>query len=185
MTETDSELIREAVGIFQSAEEMEAAIEDLEENGFDRSEISLLASEKAVIAKLGHAYAGVEVLEDDPATPRTMFVSTESVGDAKGAVLGGLVYVGALAAAGFAVASGGAFGAILTAAALGGTSGGVIGSVLAGLIGEHHANYLQEQLDRGGLILWVRTRDDVHELRATDVLKYHGASDVHVHDIIA
>lgn len=37
-------MIREAVGVFHSAADMEAAIEDLGEHGFNRAEISLLAS---------------------------------------------------------------------------------------------------------------------------------------------
>jgi len=185
MTKSDNETVREAVGIFQSAKAMEAAIEDLEENGFDRSEISLLASQDTVNAKLGHIYSNARELEDDPAAPRTAFVSTESVGDAEGALLGGLIYVGALAAAGVTVASGGTFGALLAAAAIGGTSGGLIGGVLAGLVGKHHADYLHDQLEQGGLLVWVRTRDEDHEARALEVLKRNGAVDAHVHSIAA
>lgn len=185
MTNSDNEAVREAVGIFQSAKAMETAIEDLEENGFDRAEISLLASQDTVNEKLGHIYSDVRDLEDDPATPRTAFISTESVGGAEGALIGGLIYVGALAAAGVTVASGGAFGALIAAAAAGGTSGGLIGGVLAGLVGKHHADYLQDQLADGGLLVWVRTRDQDHENRAIDVLKRNGAIDVHVHSIAA
>lgn len=185
MTISDNETLREAVGVFHSAKALEAAIEDLEENGFDRAEISLLASQEAVREKLGHVYDDAKELEDASAAPRTAFVSTESVGDAEGALLGGLAYVGALAAAGMVVASGGSFGALLAATAVGGTSGGLIGGVLAGLVGKHHADVLQDQLDRGGLLVWVRARDENHENRAIDVLKRNDASDVHVHSIAA
>jgi hypothetical protein len=88
--------IREAVGVFHTAPEMEAAIEELEEHGFDRAEISLLASEETVREKLGHRFYDAKSLEDDPKVPRTAFVSTESIGDAEGALIGGLMYVGAL-----------------------------------------------------------------------------------------
>jgi hypothetical protein len=185
MTGENEMTIRETVGVFHSAEHMEGAIEDLEEHGFDRAEISLLASQDIVRAKLGHIYTDVAELEDDPAIPRTAFISTEAVGDAEGALIGGLMYVGALAAAGAVVASGGTFGAVLAGAVTGGGSGGLIGGVLASLVGQHHADHLQQQLDRGGLLLWVRTTDKEHEERAVNILKRNNASDVHVHSIAA
>jgi hypothetical protein len=175
--------IREAVGVFQSASDMEGAVEDLEENGFDRAEISFLASEETVRQKLGHRFYDAKSLEDNPKVPRTAFVSTESIGDAEGALMGGLMYVGALAAAGAVVASGGSFGAVLAATAAGGGSGGLIGSILAGFVGKHHGDHLQHQLERGGLLVWVRTRDQGHEQRAVEILKRNNAMDVHLHTI--
>lgn len=177
--------IREAVGVFTAADKMEAAIEDLGEHGFDRAEISLLASEDAVKEKLGHRFRDTRSLEDDPKAPRTEFFSTEALGDAEGALIGGLMYAGALAAAGITVASGGAFGALLAATIGGGASGGLIGGVLAGMLGEDHAKKIEEQLKHGGLLVWVRTPTPGDEERAVDVLKRNGAQDVHVHDIEA
>ena len=185
MSEDQTTTIREAVGVFHNADEMEAAIEDLEENGFDRAEISLLASQAAVREKLGHAFTDAKPLEDNPLTPRTAFVSTESIGDAEGALLGGLIYVGALVAAGAVVASGGSFGALLAATAVGTASGGLVGGALAALVGKEHADNIQEQLDRGGLLVWVRTPSEADEKRAVDILKRHKADDVHLHSIEA
>ena len=175
--------LREAVGVFKDADKREAAINDLEEHGFDRAEISLLASEDAVREKLGHRFYDAKSLEDDPAVPRTAFMSTESIGDAEGALIGGLMYAGALAAAGVTVASGGAFGALLAAAIAGGASGGLIGGVLAVLVGEAHAHQIEDQLKHGGLLVWVRTPTEPDEERAVEVLKRNGADDVHVHTI--
>ena len=181
----DKSMIREAVGIFHSAADMEAAIEDLQEHGFNRAEISLLASQDTVRDKLGHHYTESSELEDDPAAPRTAFVSTESVGDAEGAFIGGLMYAGALAVAGTVVASGGSFGAILAGAVAGGGSASLIGGMLATLLGEQHAHNIEQQLQRGGLLVWARTRDEHHEKSAVDILKRNNASDVHLHTIEA
>jgi hypothetical protein len=76
--------IREAVGVFDTAESLEDAIDELQSSGFDRAELSLLASERTVEEKLGHAYRRVKELEDEARVPRTGFVSTESRGDAEG-----------------------------------------------------------------------------------------------------
>lgn len=176
-------LVREAVAVFDDAEALVSAIDDLQRSGFDRAEISLVAGEHAVVEELGHMYEKVTEVEDDPAIPRVAFVSEQSIGEAEGALVSGLVYVGAMAAAGAVVASGGAVAAALIGAAVAGGAGGLIGGALASWLGEHHARYLQEQLDRGGLLLWVRTRDKAREDKATAILARHSAHDVHVHGL--
>jgi hypothetical protein len=52
---------------------------------------------------------------------------------------------------------------------------------LAKWLGDHHASYLRDQIDRGGLLLWVRTRHTTDEQRAVDILKRHSGGEVHVH----
>jgi hypothetical protein len=174
---------REAVGIFQSPDELQGAIDELLSSGFHRAEISLLASEAAVVEKLGHLYAKVDVLADDPQVPRTAYVAGEDIGDAEGGIIGGLVYVGATVAAGAVLVSGGTLLAVIAGATLAGGAGGLIGSVLAKWIGDHHAHHLQEQVERGGLLLWVRTRDTVREAHAIDILGKYSAQKVHVHEL--
>jgi hypothetical protein len=39
------------------------------------------------------------------------------------------------------------------------------------------------QIDNGGLLLWVRTRDVEAEVRAVDILTKHSSRDVHVHTL--
>lgn len=41
---------------------------------------------------------------------------------------------------------------------------------------------LQEQLEHGGIPLWVRTTDAQHEEKACELLRTASAQDVHVHD---
>lgn len=175
--------VREAVGVFDTAEALEAAIDELGSSGFSRAEISLLAGSDAVEKKLGHRYEKVTEIEDDARVPTSAYVSTEDIGDAEGAVIGTLLYLGAVTLAGVAVASGGALAAAIMAAAIGGSVGGMAGIGLSSFIAQHHADYLQDQIDRGGLLLWVRTRDAAHEVRATEILTRHSARDVHVHGI--
>lgn len=69
--------------------------------------------------KLGHRYEKVSALADDPTVPRAAYVSTEAIGGAEGGLIGGLMYVGAAAAAGAIVVSGGTLAAGITAAVLG------------------------------------------------------------------
>mgnify|MGYP001818396261 CR=1 FL=1 len=183
MADDSGTTIREAVAVFDDEATLEAAIDDLLSTGFDRAEISLLAGADTVEQALGHRFRKVAEVEDDAGAPRTVYVSKEAIGDAEGALIGGLLYVGAVAAAGAVVATGGALAAAITAAALAGGTGGLIGATLAKLVGDHHARHLQEQLDRGGLLLWVHLRDADHEDRALTILRKHSAHDVHAHDL--
>jgi len=177
--------LREAVGVFHHPGSFQEAIDELLDSGFDRAELSLLASEHAIEAKLGHQYRKVAELEDDARVPRTAYVSVESIGDAEGGLIGGLMYIGAVVAGGGVVASGGTLAGAFLAAAMAGGAGGLFGSALAKLIDYHHADYLQRQLDKGGLLLWVRTRDLEHEQRAKRILERHSGEDVHVHELSA
>jgi hypothetical protein len=94
-----------------------------------------------------------------------------------------LVYAGATIAAGAVVISGGTIVAAIVAATIAGGAGGIVGSVLARWLGNRHADYLQMQIDRGGLLLWVHTRNAEAELRAVDILTKHSSRDVHVHTL--
>lgn len=181
----EADTVREAVGVFAEAGTLQEAIDELMSSGFDRAELSLLASEDTVEEKLGHHYEKVRDLEDDSKVPRAAYVSTESIGDAEGGLVGGLMYVGATAAAGAIVATGGTLAAGIAAAALAGGAGGLIGSALAKWVGDHHAHHLQEQLNHGGLLLWVRTWDAGDEKRAVEILARHSGRDVHVHTVPA
>lgn len=181
--EQESPALREAVAVFDTADTLQEAVDDLMSSGFDRTELSLLAAEHAVEEKLGHKYEKVAELEDEPNTARCCYVSTESIGDAEGALIGGPLYVAACLAAGVVLASGGTMAAAIIGASLAGGAGGFIGGILAKLVGERHARHLQEQLEHGGLLLWVRTRDDAHEKRAVEILEKHSGRDVHVHTL--
>ena len=183
MADDHGTTIRAAVGVFDDEQALEAAIDELSSTGFERAEISLLAGVEMVERKLGHRFSKVAELADDAAVPRAVYVAKESIGYAEGALLGGLFYVGVVAAAGAAVAAGATLVAAITAASLAGGSGGLIGATLARLVGDHHAQDLKDQLDRGGLLLWVHLRDQAHEERATEILRRHAGRDVHVHDL--
>ena len=52
LAEQEMQTLREAVGVFDNPESLQEAIDDLMSSGFDRAELSLLASEEAVEGKL-------------------------------------------------------------------------------------------------------------------------------------
>lgn len=185
MTVPPQQMVREAVGVFHDRDGLLTAVDDLMNAGFDRAELSLLASEQAVQEKLGRAYDKVETLEDDSTVPRVAFVGNHSEAIGRVGLVGGLAYIGATVAAGAVVASGGALAATIAAAAIAGGGSGMLGAFAAHLLGQERARGLQHQLDRGGLLLWVHCSDRTHEERATEILTRDGGEHVHVHDLPA
>lgn len=182
-TERDLSSVREAVGVFVEAAKLEAATDELLENGFDRADISLLAAQDEIEKNLGHRYSKVTELEDDPDVPRRAFTPLQSVHEAEGALISLPLYVAAVTTAGIVTAAGGPLAAILAATAIAGSGGGFLGLVLAGILGNRYASEIENQINKGGILLWVRTWDKAQEERAQKILTRHGAFDVHVHQL--
>ena len=177
--------VKDAIGVFENEKDLEAAIDALLTSGFNRADLSLLAGENALREKLGRFYQNVKELEDDPKTPHAAYVSKETIGDAEGAVIGVPMYIAGVTAAGAVAAAGGPFAIALAAAASAAGAGAAIGAVVARMIGRRHADYIEGQLDHGGILLWVRSWDPQEEKTATQILKAHSAHDVHIHDFSA
>jgi hypothetical protein len=182
-TSADEHGLREAVGVFHRVEDLQAAIDELLSSGFDRAELSLLASEHAVEAKLGGISFRNPDFEDDASVPRGVYVSPEAISAAEGGLVGGLAYVGSVATAGIVALAGGPLTAIVLGAVLVGAAGGLLGTGLAEVVGHRRAAYFQEQLDRGGLLLWVRTWNKAREKHAVEILTHHAGGDVHIHSV--
>ncbi len=172
--------VREAVAVMEDVAALELAVEALEEAGFAASDISLLAGHDTVEGKLGRMYRRVEEAEDDPAAPRTAFVSTRTVAKREDMVVGSMTTLPTLIAAGTVVASAGAVAAAIAGTAI---TGALIGTVLARWMDKRHADWLEEQLERGGILLWVRTADEAAERKALSILGEHAAHDIHIHEI--
>ncbi|MEQ9109062.1 MAG: hypothetical protein RIF37_18030 [Rhodospirillaceae bacterium] len=175
--------VTEIVGIFDCVEGLENAVSELMRHGFDRAQISLLADSTAIDEKMGHTYRRAEVLADDPDAPRVAYVSRQSIGEAEGAMMSGLLYIGAITATGLVVASGGTLAATIASAATVGGFGALVGSVLAKILSQHHAAYLSDQIDRGGLLLWVSILNEQQHERADSILRSAGAHDVQAHTL--
>jgi hypothetical protein len=173
--------IREVVGVFGSVDALQAAIDGLLVSGFDRSEISLLEEDKVVRATRGSE--GAVDLEDDNRAPRSAYIETESLSEGKAALVGGLFYVGALIGAGAWTASSGFFSSPILAGAVTGAVAGVAGLGLARLIGNRQAKWARAQVERGGLLLWVRTWTEQRERQAMSLMQQNGGHHVHVHAV--
>ena len=172
--------IREAVGIFFGAEPLRAAAEDLLASGFDRSQIGLLAGEFAVKDKLGDIYAELNENADDPNAPATGFILKEEGAKTVHAMFGGLSLAGIAAGGGAVVASAAVLGGARAPAVASVAAVASIGAVISRTLHQSDAEHLEEEIEKGNLLLLVRTRDAAHEKSAVDILKKHSGYDVHI-----
>ena len=172
--------IREAVAVFDDAEKLEAAVSALQSNGVDRSELSFLAHELPA----GGVTSDAAQAADDPAMPREPVVSDTDL--RQGRVLGtGLAAtIAAFAAAGFTVATGGVAAATIAAAVAAAGGVGAVSTLFGRRLADDQTSFLDAQLARGGVLLWVRTPNAGSEQTVLDVLRRHSAY-VYLHDLSA
>ena len=170
--------IREAVAVFDDAEKLESAVSELQSNGIDRSELSFLAPSRA-----GCMPGDPRQAADDAGAPREPVISDTDL--RQGRVLGtGLAAtIAAFVAAGFTVATGGV-GTAIAAAAVAAGGVGAASTLFGRKLADDQTAFLDAQLARGGVLLWVRTRDAAAEATALEVLRRYSVH-VHLHDLPA
>ena len=171
---------REAVAVFEDVGDLDEAVRGLLDSGFGSDDLSLLAGRHTVERKLGHAYQKVEELEDDPNVPRIAYRKPIDPAAAEGNYIGAITWAPPLLAAGAVVASTGLITGLVVGAAV---AGGLAANVLGHVVDQRHANWLQEQLDAGGILLWVRVKDDEAAELAVHILTRHAVHDVHIHEV--
>jgi hypothetical protein len=173
--------LREVVGLFDTVDKLQSAIDDLLTGGFDRSEISLLAEEDKVQEKLGDADVSAGELEDSPRAPRTPYIDSESLNIGKASIVGVLFYVGVIIGAGVSLAWSLSLPSAIAIGLLTGGGGGLLGLMISKLVGDRQTKWAQSQLKHGGLLLWARVWNDERERAAMEIMQRHGGRDVHAH----
>ncbi|WP_205590025.1 hypothetical protein [Sphingomonas paeninsulae] len=173
--------LREVVAVFDDPSALETAIERLEISGVDRAAISVMSSAETIDSKLGHLFRRTSQSSDADNVEKGIEVSRYEMAEGVGAVIAIPVYIGATAALVAIFASGGWILAAAVAGLAGGAFGGGFGAVAARMVGKHHADHIEEQLTKGGLLLWVRTTDDRDEKAKIELLRSLGGANVHGH----
>lgn len=173
--------LREVVGLFPSSSALQDAIRALEGTEFPRQDISVMGSEADLEKVFGTKTVDAETAMDNDQTPREAPARPEEQTIGVAAMIGGGTYVGAMA---LALAAGAAtFPAIIGAAILGGVGGGALSAALTKLLGDRYNHHIDEQVRKGGLLLWVRTPDAGKEDLAMSIMTRYGGEHVHAHEI--
>jgi hypothetical protein len=182
MTTSKGATVREAVGIFHNADSLKEAINDLLDSGFRPDELGLLASEEVVERSLGDLYERTNENAASSQAPAIAFIGRDSIGEAPRTLGGSLFFVGTSGAVGGVVASAAVFGGAALAAVGGLVGVGMVGALVAAFIHQSDAEYLQQEVDEGHILLFARI-DSAREKQAMDILKEHSGLDVKMYDI--
>jgi hypothetical protein len=182
---SDAGTTREAVGIFFDTEHLKGAIEELAHSGFERSQLGLLAGEHTVRQALGDFYDQVNELSASSEAPCTAFVEKRKLTDHIHGGFGDLYCYGATVAGGAAVASAAVLGGAVLAAVTGALAVGAVGALMGLVIHETDADFLEDQIGEGRLLLFVSTPDAKNEARALEILTRHTAFRPKVYTVAA
>jgi hypothetical protein len=174
--------VREAVGVLRDERSLREVIEELVDVGFDRSDFSVVARCGVVEHELGAMPDDITHLVGEPDAPRAIYVEHTALVQAKAAIIGAFVYAATMAAIIPAVSFDASLMTTIAAAVGAACLGGFIGAMSTRLIDRHHNNYVNQQLVRGGLLLWVSTATRTLEARAYRILQRHAARHVQVRD---
>jgi uncharacterized membrane protein YtjA (UPF0391 family) len=174
-------MFREAVGIFDDPEQLNAAVVELETTAFPRDAISVLGGTEALKKEFGMPYVRPEDAEDNPDAPRDAFLRPEEKVIGISAVTAMAIYAALTVAVIMSGPSPTATGiaVILFISAV----VGILVFLITRTLANRYTADRRQQIEAGGMVLWVRTPAPEQEDIARTILGRHGAKDVHVHTI--
>ena len=168
-------MAKQVVGLFDSMQDAQGAVQELRSQGFTADDISIVANNSSGEYGVGDGDGASEAAEGAGA------------GATGGAVLGGLggllVGLGALAIPGIGpvVAAGTlatTLGTTLAGAGLGAAAGGLVGALVGAGIPEEDAGVYAEGVRRGGALVTVQAATDDDADRAADILDRYNVVDI-------
>jgi hypothetical protein len=162
--------MKTVVGLFDDFSMAQHVVKDLQDAGFRREDISLIAND----ATNQYATYKESTPVDDDVTPG----EGASFGAVVGALTGALAALGSLVipGVGLAIVAGPIIGA-LTGAVAGGVTGGVVAALIDSGVSKEEAPYYAEGVRRGGTLITVQAAD-ADASRARDILSRHSAVNI-------
>jgi len=151
-------VVREAVASFPDREHFRGAVQVLLAAGFDRSDLSVLASHEPL----------------DAAEERSSDFVPAALSDE-------VKYIAPLTVAGIVLISGGPVAATIAALVGAGLGGAAIKEFFDDYTAAPHREDFEAALRAGAALLWVRCADSELELRALRLLEESGGQHVHMH----
>ena len=159
-----------AFGIYNDEASLRNGFDTLEQNGFRRTDISVLFSGNVGTKDFAH--------EKGSKAPEGAATGA-GTGAVVGGALGWLAGIGTIAIPGVGpFIAAGPIMAALAGAGLGGTAGGLIGAIAGVGIPEYEAKRYEGMVKDGGILMSVHCDNSEWTSRAKDILERTGAHDV-------
>ncbi len=152
--------VTEVVGRFASQESFKSAVDALLAKGFERADLSVLASHESLGAAGG---------------------TNEAWKDTLAGLVGEIKYLGPLTAAGLILLASGPVGFAVAGAIAAGLSGMALFELLDEVKATPHAREFAKALEKGAVLLWVQADTAERQGAASDILRRCGGADVHTH----
>ncbi len=186
--------MKTVVGLYEDIADAQAAINELVRSGFDRADISLIASDRWTNTRDSATSVDDAMSSDAADTVTDIDVDGDAPGDASqlgndiaaglaaGGVMGGLggvlLGIGALAIPGIGpVVAAGPIIAGLTGAGIGAAVGGLVGALVNWGIPPESADLYAESVRRGNILVGLKA-DESQVERAADIMNRHAPIDV-------
>jgi hypothetical protein len=176
-------VVREVAGVVRTPDALDDIVEALEQAGFDRADIDVMADVETIRKRFGTMFIPVEEIAHIPGAPRRAFIQRDDVSVVRAGAFSVLFYVGATVAALSVVASGGGLAVALAAAAAAGAATGGVGLLATRHLSQERAKLVETMMLEGGLVLWVRVRSQETEQLAEQIMREHRVDAVRVHEI--
>jgi hypothetical protein len=173
--------VREAVGVFDSVELLEAAINELQASGFERYQISVLGSETSI--KKNFVESDIpEKLSENTSRTAPSAIQKEALGVGQGVIIGNSTFAGMLLAAASTEVTL-ISGTLVATLAIGAVEGAALKTILAKLLGNEYLDFFQKRLEQGDLLLWVAVSNPEVQAKAFSILRKYKGRNVHAHNI--
>ncbi len=161
-------MAKTVIGLYRDMNTAQQVVRELQNSGFRREDISLVARDPRGEPAMRKA--------DEDVTEGAM--AGAGIGAALGGIGGLLVGLGALTIPGIGpIVAAGPLATALAGAGIGAVAGGVVGALADLGVPEQDAHAYAEGVRRGGVLVAVRTTDD-RSRQAADVLNRHDPVDV-------
>lgn len=171
--------MKTVVGLFDDLTEARDAVDELVDAGFDRNDISLIASDQDQTYST-YLNRDVDTIDNELAAEQGAegAVAGALTGGAIGGLAGVLLGLGAFAIPGIGpIVAAGPIVAGLTGAGIGAVVGGLTGALVSWGIPEEEAGYYAEGIRRGGTLVGVKTPEERVD-EAVRIMNDHGPIDV-------
>src|SRR5713101_3637317 len=157
-------------GIYRSITQVEGAVDNLREQGFRNTDISVLLPENAGTKDFAH--------KKNTKAPEGAATGAGS-GALVGGALGWLAGIGALSIPGVGpFIAAGPIVALLAGVGVGGTVGGLVGAMVGMGMPEYEAKRYEGRIKEGGILLSVHCDSSDWVKRAKEILERTGAEDI-------
>ena len=166
-------MVKTVIGLYDNYAEAQSAYQDLAQSGFDRRNISIVASDI-----VRHPAAVSTELPEGGAGSDSDVAAGAGAGALAGGITGLIIGLAALAVPGVGpVLAIGPLAGLIGGAAVGLVVGGILGALIDVGVPKQYAEYYAEGVRRGGTLVTVQT-DETQSERAMDILDRHNPVDV-------